>query len=79
MSAERAPHPPWHACACVCAQMQQGEALVVAIAQQAAQQYNIIDPAVIAWLQVTSAGLHVLLALHAVVRGKVESCNCQGY
>lgn len=69
MSAERASQPPWHACACVCTQMQQGEALVVAMAQQAAQQYNIIDPAVIAWLQVTSAGLH----------SKVESCNCQGY
>ena len=30
----------------------QGEALVVAMAQQAGMQYNIGDPAVIAWLQV---------------------------
>ena len=30
----------------------QGEALVVAMAQQAAMQYSIGDPAVIAWLQV---------------------------
>ena len=29
-----------------------GEALVVAMAQQAAMQYAISDPAVIAWLQV---------------------------